>query len=139
MDNAIFQSNKDALSFFNQWQQEVMANKTDKNKGKKLLSSECRDDLNSSVVGFHNMCDNVLSSKRTSVVPKHINNDVVENVFSQQGSLHNGSSTNPTYHQYTSTMNSILIGRRTMFRNNNSSELPQSIGCKIQKVKKIRI
>ena len=46
---------------------------------------------------------------RGYIVPSRINSDKVEDHFCQQLGLYNGSSTNPTYMNYCSTVNSIVL------------------------------
>jgi len=58
---------------------------------------------------------------RGYVVPSRINSDIVENHFCQQRGLYNGSSTNPTYMNYCSTVNSIVLGQSLKSRGRKSN------------------
>ena len=48
------------------------------------------------------------------ITPALINSDVVENTFNQMRSTYNGANTNPNVHQYRRTLNSIVLGQRTV-------------------------
>jgi hypothetical protein len=44
------------------------------------------------------------------IIPSRVNSDVIENLFCQERSLHNGANTNPTFLGYCRTINSIILG-----------------------------
>lgn len=41
-----------------------------------------------------------LKKQSASIIPCRLNIDVIENIFCQQRTLHNGANTNPTYLGY---------------------------------------
>lgn len=77
-------------------------------KNKKLMTSECREDMKSMVIGFYETAKILFSAGCTSILPSRMNNDVVENFFCQQRTLYNGANKNPNHHQYAYTINSII-------------------------------
>lgn len=64
-------------------------------------------------------------SRRISVVPGHLNSDIIENHFSLVRGMYNGASDHPNYFVYKSLQNSIVLGQPTSFmsqkRNASSS------------------
>jgi hypothetical protein len=58
---------------------------------------------------------------RGYVVPSRINSDIVENHFCQHRGSYNGSTTNPTYLNYCSTVNSIVLGQSLKSRGRKSN------------------
>ena len=80
----------ECLKFFTEWQQEAT-------NGKEFVSSKLWFDLQSMIMGFGAMVKTKLSRfPGTLIKPAIINQDVVENHFSQlQGA--NGQNENPTY------------------------------------------
>ena len=77
------------------------------------MSSQTREDLNSCIIGFNNLCKTTLESHRNSIVhvPAHIKRDVIENIFCQQRGIINRNNTNPTFYQYVKNINAIIIGQ----------------------------
>lgn len=60
-----------------------------KNKKAELMTAETREDLESSLIGFDQMCRHVVS-RGIVIIPGLINSDPVENLFCQQrGIKHN--------------------------------------------------
>lgn len=107
-----------ALNHFNIWESEVKSTNT-LSQTKNLLSKECRDDLNSCILGFLSMCDTVLLEGAT-IVPGHFNSDLIENFFCQQRGIHHGCNTNPTVNQYGPAVNAICLGQTTVSTKSNS-------------------
>ena len=80
------------------------------NTVKKLISPKCLEDIENMLLTFKEMCVIHLNRfPRGYVVPSRINSDIVENHFCQQHGLYNGSTTNPTYLNYCSTVNSTVV------------------------------
>ena len=104
----------DSLKFFNDWEANC------KNQAKELLTRETRDDLNSSVAGFIQVCQRVIP-KGVGVRPKFFNSDLIENFFCQQRGIRNGLNTNPTIAQYGPGINAIVLGQTTVSTHSNSS------------------
>lgn len=69
-----------------------------------------------------------LKKQSASIIPCRLNSDVVENVFGQQRTLHNGANTNPTHLGYCYSMNSVILGRATISRKSNTGEAAQIAG-----------
>jgi hypothetical protein len=102
---------KDAFDWFQGWKKEIAQLKTTGvNTVKKLISPKCLDDIENMLLTFKEMCVIHLNRfPRGYVVPSRINSDIVENHFCQQHGLYNGSTTNPTYLNYCSTVNSTVV------------------------------
>ncbi|XP_053409240.1 uncharacterized protein LOC128559964 [Mercenaria mercenaria] len=110
--------NRTVLKWF-QWENTVKD--TDKKvKEKSLISFQTREDIVSLILGFDSMCKIKFSQSAGSVVPSRVNSDVIENIFSQQRGLNNGSNTNPDYLTYSRTMNTIILGENTVSRKSNT-------------------
>ena len=87
---------------------QVLAQDVDQaEKKRKLLTQETRDDINSMLIGFHEVCQ-LRFFEKGFVVPAMINSDVVENVFCQQCSMA-ACNTNPDVHLYQSNLTSIIL------------------------------
>ncbi|MES9901423.1 MAG: hypothetical protein ABW168_01925 [Sedimenticola sp.] len=108
----------DVLDHFNTWETEVKSTNT-LSENKNLLSKECRDDLNSCILGFMSMCDSVLHNG-VSILPGRFNSDLIENFFCQQRGIHHGCNTNPTVNQYGPAVNAICLGQTTVSNKSNS-------------------
>ncbi|XP_062587022.1 uncharacterized protein LOC134248629 [Saccostrea cucullata] len=123
--------NHDAMDWFVQWENSIKNNKTIKNKEKHLISHQTRQDIISSVLGFEELCLYKLKKSNASIIPSRTNSDVIENVFCQQRTLHNGANTNPTYLGYCNTLNSVILGQASVSRKSNTggalggAELPE--------------
>ena len=78
-----------------------------------LMSSQTREDLNSCIIGFNNLCKTTLESHRNSIVhvPACIKSYVIENIFCQQRGIINRNNTNPTFYQYVKNIYAIIIGQ----------------------------
>lgn len=61
-----------------------------------------------------------LKKQSASIIPCRLNSDVIENIFCQQRTLHNGANTNPTYLGYCYSMNSVILGQATISRKSNT-------------------
>ena len=61
-------------------------------------------------------------SNSVYVTPALINSDVVENTFNQMRSTYNGASSNPNALQYQRTMNSIILGQKTISQKGNAGK-----------------
>lgn len=76
------------------------------------MSRECMEDKQSCVLGFHQLCVDVLAENDGwSVIPSMINSDSKENQFCQHRGKCNGlnSYTNPTALQYRLDINSVIL------------------------------
>ncbi|XP_033763366.1 uncharacterized protein LOC117344648 [Pecten maximus] len=106
----------DSLQWFIKWEKSIKSDETIKNKEKHLISHQTREDIVSSILGFHEMCLYKFQRSHASVVPSRINSDVIENMFCQQRTLHNGANTNPTYLGYCHSVNSVILGQVSVSR-----------------------
>ena len=110
-----------ALAWFNEWESSVKKQKMSLSEQEKcLMSSQTREDLNSCIIGFNNLCKTTLESHRNSIVPARINSDVIENIFCQQRGIINGNNTNPTFYQYVKNINAVIIGQNAISKNSNA-------------------
>ncbi|WAR17634.1 hypothetical protein MAR_032228, partial [Mya arenaria] len=111
-----------ALKWFNDWEAHVQEKEgqTNAQKEKQLMSVQTREDLNSCIIGFTCLCENVLSRARVSIVPARVNSDVIENIFCQQRGIINGNNTNPNFYQYVKNVNSVLLGQNVISKNSNA-------------------
>lgn len=111
------------LAYFNDWESQVTAD-TSLDSSKHLITKETREDINSCIIGFREVCKRWLSSNIT-VRPGYFNSDVIENFFCQQRGLCNGMNTNPTVSQYGPGVNAIVLGQTTVSRKANAGTKAQ--------------
>ena len=103
----------DSLQFFTEWQQQATT-------GKEFVSSKLWFDLQSMILGFTAMVRTKLSRfPGTLIKPAIVNQDVVENHFSQLRGA-NGQNENPTYQLTQGTQNSIIFGQTTISKKSNT-------------------
>lgn len=103
----------DSLQFFTEWQQEATT-------GKEFLSTKLWFELHSRILGFSAMVKTKLSRfPGTLIKPAIVNQDVVENHFSQLRGA-NGQNENPTYQLTQGTQNSIIFGQTTISQKSNT-------------------
>jgi hypothetical protein len=123
MDDSRFGILQSAFTWFQEWKSEVAQLKANGiNTSKQLLSHKCLEDVESMLLTFKEICRvHLRQFPQGYVVPSRINSDVVENIFCQQRGLYNGSSTNPTYNTYSSTVNSIILGQSLKSRGRKSN------------------
>lgn len=112
--------NHDAMDFFINWEKQIMADQSVKKKETCLISHQTRQDIISSILGFEELCMHKLKKQSASIIPCRLNSDVIENIFCQQRTLHNGANTNPTYLGYCYSMNSVILGQATISRKSNT-------------------
>jgi hypothetical protein len=103
----------DVLDFFNKWESESTPKSC-------KLTEQTREDINSSILGFVNLCKK-LEKLGISIIPGFINSDLVENFFCQQRGKCNGNTTNPTAIQYGPAVNAIILGESTISKKSNTS------------------
>jgi hypothetical protein len=112
--------NDDALKWFIKWERSVKYDDGIRNKEKHMISHQTREDIISSVMGFQELCNYKLKMSNASIIPSRINSDVIENMFCQQRTLHNGANTNPTYLGYCNSVNSVILGQTSISRKSNA-------------------
>ena len=110
------------LQWFKTWESSVKEDTRIKNKEKALISHQTRQDIASCINGFREYCSHRLSGKfsANSINASRFNSDVVENLFSQQRGLHNGCNTNPSYLEYSRTINTIILGQASVSAKSNT-------------------
>lgn len=101
------------------WEQTIREDELIKNKEKHLISHQTREDIISSIMGFEELCIHKLKSSSASIIPSRVNSDVIENMFCQQRTLHNGANSNPTYLGYCHSVNSVILGQASISRKSN--------------------
>ena len=103
----------DSLQFFKEWQHQA-------NTGKEFVSAKLWFDLQSMILGFTALVKAKLSRfPGTSIKPAIVNQDVVENHFSQLRGA-NAQNENPTYQLTRGTQNSIIFGQTTISKKSNT-------------------
>lgn len=113
VDDSRLQDLQATLLFFSSWNEGI----TSKDQ---FISEKLWFDLQSMVHGFISMVQTKLKRFPGSIVkPAIINQDVVENHFSQLRGA-NGQNDNPTYQTTQGTQNSIIYGQTTISRKGNT-------------------
>lgn len=107
------------LVWFQSWEKAIKQSDRD-DKENCLISFQTREDIVSLILGFDSMCRDKFERSNGSVVPARINSDAIENIFSQQRGIHNGTNTNPDYLSYSRTMNTVILGEKTISRKSNT-------------------
>lgn len=116
---------RDISAWFLGWTSSIQTNDSipSKEKGKKLLSHQCSEDLQSCIQGFLCLCDKVLKNPSTIfVTPGLVNSDVIENIFNQQRSTYHGANSNPNALQYKRAINSVLVGQNIVSKKSNAGK-----------------
>ena len=111
--------NSDAINWFINWENKVKRNTNIKNKEKYLISHQTREDIISSVKGFEELCIYKLKKSNSSIIPSRVNSDIIENMFCQQRTLHNGANTNPNYLGYYNSVSPVILGQISISRKSN--------------------
>jgi hypothetical protein len=106
----------DILDWFLHWVADTITNPKD------IFSHQTCDDFRSAIMGIQQLCE-VQFSRNHQVIPSTINTDIVENIFCQQRALHNGSNTNPNMNTYSYTINSIILGQKTISKKSNTGNV----------------
>ena len=110
----------DVMEWFVKWENQIKNDTSIKNKEKHLISHQTREDIVSSLLGFEELCKHKLKKSHGSIIPSRVNSDVIENLFCQQRTLHNGANSNPTYLGYCRTVNSVILGEASVSRKSNT-------------------
>jgi hypothetical protein len=88
------------------------------------MTSQTRDDVNSSISGFTSLCK-LHVKNGNSLNPGFMNSDLVENFFCQQRGIRNGLNTNPTLAQYGPSNNAIILSQNSVSNKGNSGTATQ--------------
>lgn len=87
--------------WFTDWRASVEPNE--------IFSRECCEDVESMLVNLHEVTRLLLARHPNgAIIPATFNSNSIENFFCQQRGF-NGNKTNPTYADYCSTVNSIVL------------------------------
>jgi phage-related tail protein len=78
LDDPRLKEIRNVLKFFETW--EAQAREKYTAFSAKLLSAQCREDLQSTILGFLELCRQHIPKFTTSVVPGRVNSDIVENM-----------------------------------------------------------
>ena len=108
--------NREVLHWFQDWHGQPGVDYR-----KNFLTRECYEDLKSMIIGFESMVKKLRRCPLGTVCAHRINTDIVENFFSAQRGV-NGSSTNPTYLQYSKNVNTIVIGQKVISKKSNANQ-----------------
>lgn len=114
---------RENLDFFNTWESDIIRSK-DFSEKKNLMTSQTRDDINSSLAGFISLV-NLQVKNGHSITPGYMNSDLVENYFCQQRGIRNGLNSNPTLAQYGPAQNAIILGQNSVSSKANSGTAAQ--------------
>ena len=116
--------NQEVLKYFDNWtklvEEDCSLIQSASEKEKSLISRQTREDLASLIIGFDTVCKSRITRNLYSVKPCYVNSDAIENIFCQVRDVLNGLNTNPTYSQYSKTMNSIILGQHSTSRKANT-------------------
>ena len=103
---------RDIHKWFKRWEENVHAepNLTNKDKNRRLMSAETREDTESSILGFVTLVKHRLKvAPGTSINPSRLNSDVIENQFCQQRGIFNGNNSNPSYNTFQTTQSAMIM------------------------------
>ena len=107
--------NKEALDWLIDWEGQKRENNNS------FITTECYNDMLSMLLGSQKVIELKLGEFPFSSVYLHrMNSDIVENIFSSQRGICNGSCSNPTYLQYSKGINTIIIGQSIKSKKSNS-------------------
>ena len=130
--------------WFKNWKTSALnkASVKTKDRGKRIMSLQCHEDIQSCIVGFIQLCKMFLKNKSTVyITPGLTNSDVVENTFNQQRSTYHGANANPNALQYRRALNSIVLGQKVVSQKanagkNRAAALPYNFSLKQYKTTK---
>ena len=118
------EENCQVLQWFLSWEEKIKSKTLLKSTEieKSLISYQTREDIMSLLTGFDEMCKIHFKSSAVSIIPSRTNNDVIENIFSQQRGIHNGANTNPSYLAYCHSINTIILVETPIYKKANAAE-----------------
>ena len=122
---------KSVFDWFQEWKQEIAKLKSaGVNTSKMMISYKCLEDIESMLLTFKEICRIHLTKYPNGyVVPSRINSDIVENHFCQQRGMFNGCNTHPTYSNYCTTVNSVILGQSLKSRGRKSNAGLSAASC----------
>lgn len=117
IDDERIQQLHEINEWFKSWEQSAGSD------SKALFSFQCHEDIHACIIGFRSLCYKVLEKKSViHITPALINSDIVENTFNQMRSTYNGANSNPNALQYGRTLNSIILGQKTISQKGNTGK-----------------
>lgn len=129
IEDSRLKTNREAQLWYLKWEHDI--NESTKNavdKKRSLLSMECMADLQSCILGFEQLCLDLLQiHSGWSIIPAMINSNAVENQFCQHRGKFNGVNTNPTALQYRQDINGVILGQDLISRKSNAGK--ENIRC----------
>lgn len=88
---------------------------------KSIMSAQCHEDIQSSIIGFLELCYYVIKNHSgLYIVPAMVNSDAIENNFCQHRGKFNGLNTNPTALQYRRNINGVILGQSAISKKSNA-------------------
>jgi hypothetical protein len=78
-------------------------------------------DVLCTIGGLLELFSRTIEVNKISVVPGNVNSDIVENYFSMIRGLFNGSSDHPTYFQFKSMTNAVILTQPQLSRKRNAN------------------
>ena len=100
-------------NYFVEWQTECCTDR------KSMLTDETMADIQYYIVGVLELL-RVALNFGYELSPANINSDVLENIFCQQRGIYHGNNTNPSVHQYSYGINSVIIGQKSISNKSNA-------------------
>ena len=108
-------ANNEAMLWLKEWEGQY---RSDKNT---FITTECYNDMMSMLMGSFEVVKLKLEEYPLCPIYLHrMNSDIVENIFSSQRGICNGSCTNPTYLQYSKGINTVIIGQSMKSKKSNT-------------------
>ena len=92
---------------------------------KKLMTSECKQDLTWMTIGMERLVKMAVEEYKTAIYPTDINSDVIKNFFCSEGGVWGDNRTNPFMHNSLYISNSIFLGQFTILKFIRSTTSPK--------------
>jgi hypothetical protein len=138
MDDTRLSSLKAIRQWFREWRNEISNEEQSAKLREKMLPSKtCLDDIDCLLATFSFVTTTHLKRfPGMGLYPFRYNSDIIENNFCQVRGLHNGMKTNPTYLEYQSTMNSVILGESVVSKSRKSNANPNTNPYKVDPIRK---
>ena len=108
---------RECLQFFVKWSDAEQPQST-------KLSRECLEDMQNVLATFPRLCEEFIQrNPGAAFYTYRFNSDIVENHFGQVRGLKNGALTHPSYATYLSTINSVILGQKSVSTKSNAKML----------------
>jgi hypothetical protein len=99
-------------SWFQEWEQQHETN------NRLLLAPQTREDIKIMVNGIVALT-NAFVDFDIPFIPDKANSDIIENFFCQQRGIYHGANSHPTYSQYCTAINSIILSQHSLSKKSN--------------------